>query len=60
LGEQVQDFPLVHRGFVTRYWNELYLPEEVFNDLNQKGGLKNPKHVNIFVEDWGKGDTTKN
>ena len=54
LGEQAPDLPLVHRGFVMRYWNELYLPEEVFNDLHETGRLKNPKHFDMFIEDWGK------
>jgi len=43
LGEPMNPLPLVTRGKVIRYWNELYLEPEADETLRTEGELKDPR-----------------
>ncbi|MGH2952088.1 MAG: ATP-grasp domain-containing protein [Solirubrobacterales bacterium] len=52
LGEALE-LPVVTKGRVLRYWNELYVPEEAHDLLERDGRLDDPAQHGPVVEDWG-------
>jgi hypothetical protein len=40
-------------GVALRYWNELYVPADVVDDLRRQGGPSDPGAATIEVERWG-------
>jgi carbamoyl-phosphate synthase large subunit len=45
--------PVVNRGTVLRYWNELYVPDDGREELTASGRLDDPWSHGPVVEDWG-------
>lgn len=53
LGEPMQDLPVVRRGSVLRYWNELYVDPAASEALARDGYLADPGAYAPQMEDWG-------
>ncbi len=53
LGEPAYDLPLVTRGTMIRYWNEMYIDPEGCEQLRQAGSLDAPGRFLRQIEDYG-------
>lgn len=54
LGDPATDLPLIARGHVVRYWNEIYVEPEALATLSREGCLTNPRAHFIQSEDYGR------
>lgn len=52
LGEPAADLPLITKGHVLRYWNELYVDPEALEILARDGRL-HPQDYPVRIEDYG-------
>ncbi len=53
LREPLDDFPVIERGVVLRYWNEMYVDPAANVLLEQTGELSDPGAFDLRVEDYG-------
>jgi len=53
LGEPAYDLPLITRGVMLRYWNEMYVDPDGCEQLRQAGVLDTPGRFLRQVEDYG-------
>lgn len=53
LNESIEDFPLIKHGIALRYWNEMYVDPQAYDNLKQLEKLDAPKQYNSLVEDYG-------
>lgn len=53
LKEPGYDLPLISKGVVLRYWNEMYIDSDAVNTLRQTGVLEEPAQFNLEIEDYG-------
>jgi carbamoyl-phosphate synthase large subunit len=53
LHEPARDLPIVEKGVMTRYWNELYVSTEAVDSLRQNGRLDSPQSFPRVLEDYG-------
>jgi len=53
LGEEIEDLPLITKGVILRYWNEMYVDQEAYASLREKRMLEEPALYHLLVEDYG-------
>ena len=56
LGEPCPEFPLVTRGVMLRYWNEMYVMPEGIGDATRNGLVESPRRYCLGVETYGMPD----
>lgn len=54
LGKPASDLPLITRGTILRYWNEMYIDPKAHMSLDRTGRLDNPHAFDLLVEDYGR------
>ncbi len=45
--------PLVTKGIALRYWNEVYIDQQAYDELRSKGKLSDTKQFDLVIENWG-------
>ena len=53
LGEDIDELPIVTKGIILRYWNEVYIDPHAYEALRMSGKLDDPHQFNLSVEDYG-------
>jgi carbamoyl-phosphate synthase large subunit len=53
LGEEIEDLPLITKGIILRYWNEMYIDQDAYAVLRDRGLLDDPGRFDLLVEDYG-------
>lgn len=53
LGEPARDLPVITRGVMLRYWNEMYVDPDAVDALRRTGRLDEPESYPVRVEDYG-------
>lgn len=53
LGKPARDLPLITRGVMLRYWNEMYVDPGACAVLQKTGKLCKPRDHELLVEDYG-------
>jgi carbamoyl-phosphate synthase large subunit len=54
LGEDINDLPLIKKGIILRYWNEMYIDQNAYSELKEHGVLEDPGCFELLVEDYGR------
>ncbi len=53
LGEDIDDLPLITKGIILRYWNEMYVDPQACDALRRFAKLDAPQDFDLVVEDYG-------